>query len=472
MMLRVVYSVFVVVFCFATCVDVASGQKAQPNVLFIFADDLSYDSVGANGNLEVRTPSIDSIAKSGINFSHAYNMGAWGGAVCVASRTMLNTGRFVWDAQKLDLKNYQKSEKSWSQRMSSAGYETYFTGKWHVKMKPAEIFDHVGSVRGGMPKQTKEGYLRPAPDNDWTPWDKSKGGFWEGGKHWSEVVGDEAVGFLETARSSDKPFFMYIAFNAPHDPRQAPKEFVDQYPAEKIKVPENFLSKYPYQDEIGCGENLRDARLAPFPRTESVVQVHRQEYYAIITHMDREIGRILTALEATGKAKNTYVIFTADHGLACGHHGLMGKQNMYDHSMRVPFYVKGPGVKAGSSSPEKIYLQDAMATSLDIAGSSGDGVAFQSLLPIIKSERGSKYESIYGGYTKLQRMVIKDNWKLIMYPAAKAVRLYDLTSDPQEMNDLSSDSKHLARMESLYQEFGELQKVTNDSLAVEKYFGN
>lgn len=448
------------------------GQTTKPNVLFIFADDLSFDSVAACGNEEVQTPNIDTIARSGISFSHAYNMGAWGGAVCVASRTMLNTGRFVWDAEKLDLKKEQQAGRTWAQRMNTAGYETYFTGKWHVRLKPADLFDHVGHVRGGMPKQTPEGYLRPNPENDWTPWDASKGGFWEGGKHWSEVVGDEAVGFLNQAKSSDKPFFMYIAFNAPHDPRQSPKEFVDRYPREKIKVPENFLSKYPYQDEIGCGANLRDARLAPFPRTESAVQLHRQEYYAIITHMDREIGRILKALEATGKADSTYVIFTADHGLACGHHGLIGKQNMYEHSMRVPFFIRGPQIAAGKVSSEKIYLQDAMATSLAVAkADASQGIQFQNLLPIIQGQAKSKYQAIYGGYTKLQRMVIADNWKLIMYPAAKAARLYDLGNDPHEMTDLASDAKYLPKMESLYQSFQQLQKETNDPLVVEKTFG-
>lgn len=444
------------------------GSTDKKNILFIFADDLSYDSVGASGNQEVKTPNIDSIARSGMRFTRAYNMGAWGGAVCVASRTMLNTGRFVWHAEKLDLKQEMAAGRTWAQLMKSAGYETYFTGKWHVRLKPADLFDHVGHVRGGMPKQTKEGYNRPKPGNDWTPWDPSKGGFWEGGKHWSEVVGDDAVGFLNQAKASEKPFFMYIAFNAPHDPRQSPKEFVDQYPADQIRVPKNFLSKYPFQDEIGCGPGLRDARLAPFPRTEGAVQVHRQEYYAIITHMDREIGRILKALDETGKGDSTYVFFTADHGLACGHHGLMGKQNMYEHSMRVPFFVRGPGVKSGSSSKANIYLQDVMATSLDIAGTGKqDHVAFQSVMPIIGGQRTDQYKSVYGGYKQLQRMVIQDDWKLIMYPTVNAKRLYHLADDPLEMKDLANDPAQAARIKTLTAEFRRLQKVTNDSLTVE-----
>ncbi|MEL7499259.1 MAG: sulfatase-like hydrolase/transferase [Planctomycetota bacterium] len=467
-------AVIVIVICGANCVEADdSFVTDQPNVLFIFADDHSFDSVGALGNDEVMTPNIDSIARSGMTFTRAYNMGAWGGAVCVASRTMLNTGRFVWAAQRLDLGKERASGRTWAQLMSDAGYETYFTGKWHVKLKPSDLFDHVGHVRGGMPKQTPEGYDRPAEGNAWTPWDQTKGGFWEGGKHWSEVVADDTIEFLERAKRSEKPFFMYIAFNAPHDPRQSPQEFVKKYPADKIKIPVNFQSRYPYQDEIGCGTQLRDARLAPFPRTEADVRVHRQEYYAIITHMDREIGRILKALEDSGKSDSTYVFFTADHGLACGHHGLMGKQNMYEHSMRVPFFVRGPGVEAGKTSAERIYLQDVMATSLDLAGREiPKHVSFQNLGPMIRGEEDakSKYDAIYGGYKELQRMVIKDDWKLILYPTAEAIRLYDLNQDPNELKDRSNEVEQSERIDLLFAEFKRLQAETGDSLKIEAYW--
>jgi len=140
---------------------------------------------------------------------------------------------------------------------------------------------------------------------------------------------------------------MYLAFNATHDPRQSPKEYIDRYPLDRIKLPENFLPQYPHAAKV-CGLGLRDEKLMPYPRTEFAVKVHRQEYFAIVTHMDDQIGRILEALEKSGKADNTYIIFTADHGLAVGHHGFCGKQNMYDHSMRVPFFIVGPDIEAGS----------------------------------------------------------------------------------------------------------------------------
>ncbi len=451
----------------------ADGTKAQPNILFIFADDHSYDSIHETGNDEIETPNIDEIAKAGTRFNFAYNMGGWNGALCIASRTMLNSGRFMWNANRLNLKEEQASDRLWSLQMKSAGYETYFTGKWHVKLKPADIFDHVGSVRGGMPKQTPAGYKRPVegkPDK-WSPYDKSKGGFWEGGKHWSEVVGDETIGFLENASKSDKPFFMYIAFNAPHDPRQSPKEFVDKYPLDKISIPADFQPEYPYKDAIGNTKKLRDENLAPFPRTEYAVKVNRQEYYAIITHMDQQIGRILDALEKTGKADNTYVFFAADHGLAVGHHGLIGKQNMHEHSVRVPFFVKGPGIKANQQINHRIYVQDVMPTVMELGGiKKPTFVQFKSLLPLIKEKTNEHYRSIYGGYIALQRMVIKDNMKLIVYPTIQKKLLYDLHNDPLEMDNLAEAEEQAGTIEDLHAELKKLQKETGDSLNLDSSF--
>ena len=288
---------------FAGCSVVKKQKKEQPNILFIFADDQAFDTINALGYEEVQTPNLDRLVKNGVTFTHAYNQGAWHGAVCVASRTMLNIGRFLWESKNLEpnLKDEQKAGRFWSQYMRGAGYETYMSGKWHVQgIELKNIFDNVKDVRpGGMPNQTPEGYNRPIENqpDPWQPWDKKFGGYWKGGKHWSEVLGDHALNFLDQAAGREKPFFMYLAFNAPHDPRQSPKEFVDKYPLENISVPENFIPEYPYKEDIGCGKDLRDEKLAPFPRTEYAVKVHRQEYYAIITHLDAQIGRILDALE-------------------------------------------------------------------------------------------------------------------------------------------------------------------------------
>ncbi|MCP4451356.1 MAG: sulfatase-like hydrolase/transferase [Planctomycetes bacterium] len=456
----------------------AAAAPKKPNILFIFADDQCHQTIGALGNDEIQTPNLDRLATSGVSFRNTYNMGGWNGAVCVASRAMLNTGRMVWRARAAEKTKYSQviaKGQTWSQLLKKAGYETYMTGKWHVKIKPEEIFDHVVHERPGMPNQTREGYNRPTEGelDVWSPFDQSFDGFWKDGKHWSEVLADDAESFLKNAAKSDVPFFMYLAFNAPHDPRQSPKKYVDMYPQEDIKVPVSYQPLYPYKDDIGCGPGLRDEKLAPFPRSEYAVRVNRQEYYAIISHMDAQIGRILAALEKTGKKDNTYIIFSADHGLACGNHGLIGKQNMYDHSMKPPLIVVGPNIPKNEQREALVYLQDVMATTLDLANvAKPEYVEFNSLLPLIEdAKKASAYDAIYGCYVAdRQRMIRVDDMKLIVYPRAKRLRLYNVGSDPLELDDLSSNPEYWKTIRGLLKQLVQLQEDMDDKLDLKTFF--
>ncbi len=400
----------------------ACGAK-PPNIVFLFADDHCYEAVAGLGHSQVQTPNLDLLVRNGLSFTHAYNMGSWSGAVCIASRTMLNTGRFLWHAQAVvdQLETEREAGRLWSEQFRRAGYRTYMTGKWHVNCNAENAFDVAQARAPGMPNQTPEGYNRPLADvpDPWSPSDPRFGGYWKGGRHWSEIVADDALGFLQEATDRDEPFFMYLAFNAPHDPRQSPQEYVERYLPQNIDIPTNFLPQYPFKDLIGCSEQLRDEQLGPFPRTEHAVQVHRREYYAIITHMDAQIGRILQALRQLPEGRNTYIVFTADHGLALGHHGLFGKQNMYDHSVRVPFIVVGPDIPEGARCNAPIYLQDVVPTSLAWAGITVPRyMEFRSLIPLIRGDATRSYDAIYGTYLNLQRMVTMDGYKLIVYPRA------------------------------------------------------
>jgi arylsulfatase A-like enzyme len=448
----------------------APASGSRPNVLFLFADDFTYEAIRAFGHTDIDTPHLDRLVARGTTFSHAYNMGSWSGAVCVASRTMLITGRSVWDANRIY--NTTDAERDagvlWPQLLSKAGYRTYMTGKWHLRTDAEKCFDVARHVRPGMPKDTPSAYARPPAEgaDPWSPSDRSLGGFWEGGAHWSEVTANDCIDFLGDSAEYDQPAFFYVAFNAPHDPRQSPQEFLDRYPLERIKLPEPFLPEYPYAEAIGAGHGLRDEKLAPFPRTERAVKVHRREYYALITHLDEQIGRIIDALDASGEAENTWIFFTADHGLAVGHHGLLGKQNSYDHSTRVPFIVAGPGVKAGVTDATPIYLQDVMATTLDLADAEKpEHVFYKSLLPRLAEESTPPpYESIYGSYLDRQRSITHDGWKLIVYPQANAARLYHLAEDPGETVDLAGNPQHAAQLSTLFDRLVRLQRDLGDTV--------
>ena len=461
---------FLAIFLAITASSCSEKQLNQPNIIFILADDQCFNTINALGNSEIITPTLDKMVAEGVSFTHAYNMGGWNGAVCIASRSMMNTGLTIWNA-KSQLNNLNErvgKRQMWSQLMEDAGYETYMTGKWHVPVDASELFNHTAHIRAGMPNQSKARYQRVfTPDqSNWKPYDTIFGGYWKGGKHWSEVVGNDATQFLDNATKKDNPFFMYIAFNAPHDPRQSPKEYVDLYPLENIEVPKNFLPLYPYHEEMGSGKNLRDEQLAPFPRTEYAVKVNRQEYYAIITHMDTQINRILDAVEKSGKKDNTYIFFSADHGLSVGQHGLMGKQSLFDHSIRPPLIVIGPDIPKNKKLDHDVYLQDIMASTLDLAGiNKPEYIEFNSLMPYVRDESNkSKYDAVYGAYINLQRMIRKDGYKLILYPEAEKALLFNLKNDPDEMYDLSNDSNYHDLKKQLFKDLIEMQKQMNDTL--------
>jgi len=467
---------------------------------------MTYTAINALGNNEIQTPNLNRLVKNGTTFTNAYNMGAWNGAVCAASRAMMISGRYVWDAYEFR-KNWARKDsaaynQSWGKIMESAGYDTYMTGKWHVDAPADKVFQQVKHIRPGMPgdewdhykmvRQFKQavgiqkidgklvtaddvlpiGYNRPKDknDNSWSPVDPKHGGFWEGGKHWSEVLKDDALSFIDQAKNKDNPFFMYLAFNAPHDPRQAPQSYIDKYPLENISLPKSWLPEYPNKEKIGNGQDLRDEALAPYPRTEYAIKKHIQEYYAIITHLDTQIGEILDALEASGKMDNTYIFFTADHGLAVGKHGLLGKQSMYDHSIRPPLLFMGPNIPKDKKVNNDIYLQDIMATSLELAAiDKPDYVDFNSFLDQAKgTTTEGNYQEIYGAYIKFQRMIRKDGFKLIVYPRLNQLLLFDLTEDPEEMNDLSEANP--AKVQALFKDLIALQKDMKDELDLQPFY--
>ncbi len=459
---------------FAALIPLLLPAREKPNVLFLFADDMTWKAVRTLGGEDIDTPNLDRLAARGTTFTRAYNPGGWHGAICVASRTMLMTGRPLWQARAAEPhleQDFAAKNLLWPQLVAAQGYRTCFSGKWHIEADHRKVFGEIRHFRrGGMPPDGKAAYFRPVegqPD-PWSASDPAHGGFWQGGKHWSEVVADDFQAFL--GKRDPRPWFMYLAFNAPHDPRQSPQEVLDRYPLDRVKLPANFLPLYPHRAAMGAAKGLRDENLAPFPRTPYAVRIHRREYYAAITHLDAQIGRILDELDRSPAAENTYVFFTADHGLSCGEHGLMGKQNLYDASVRVPFIVAGPGVPAGKKTDAPVYLQDAMPTVLGLAGARIPAeVGFKDLRPLWEG-KGERRDAVIGAYRDLQRMIERDGKKLILYPQAKVARVFDLQSDPDEKQDLIGTEAGKTLAVQLFQRLVEIQRDTGDPLDLSSSF--
>lgn len=484
---------------FIGCTPLAWGRE-KPNFLLIITDDQTFESVGCLNSREVKTPNIDRLVRSGTTFTHAFNQGSWTGAVSVASRTMLITGQHVVNAQYNSsyIVNWARTVppeestrvKLLGEVMQEAGYETFITGKWHNTDEPLLKSFQVGdAVAEGFyetldEEENKEfAYGRPN-GSSWTPWNEKLKGHWsprvrdilptrEGPtvgsrytveQHTSELFADRAIRYIN--REHGSPFFMYVSFNAPHDPRQSPKKYVDMYPEEEIVIPPNYLPDHPFK--IGI-DGERDELLAPYPRTPEAVRLHRREYYAIISHFDHELGRILDALEASGQAENTVIIFTSDHGLAVGMHGLMGKQNLYDHSMRIPLIFAGPGIRAGRQIDALVYMQSIFATTCDLAGIPvPESVDYTSLAPLLRGKKGGE-QYIFGSFRNIHRMVRSDRYKLILYPQARQAQLFDLRKDPYETANLIHSPAHRKVAASLFQALLKEQERFGDQVELELY---
>jgi len=464
------------------------NMRPTKNVLLFVADDQTYRSINALNNPEVETPNLDKLVKRGTTFTHAHHQGAWHGAVCVASRAMLNTGRMLYHCGSDSCGDYPLM----GQTFRGQGYDTFMTGKWHNSGNSLErSFEHVGPTGPGMYHESpfdfntleplgdlsKSAYLRPAPGNTWAPDDTSLGGHWMDSDknpgntiHSSTRWADSTIGYLQSrAGKKDKPFFAYCAFHAPHDPRQAPTEYLNKYPSGLVKLPENYMPEHPFDQ----GDyHLRDEQLAPWPRSKECVQVHRQEYHAILTHMDMELGRILDVLEETGQTENTVIAFTADHGLAVGEHGLMGKQNLYDHSIRMPLIFAGPGVPEDQQHDGLVYQHSVFATLSDLTSvQAPDTVQFPSLMPQINGDNPSgPHDTVFSSYRHFQRMCRDDTHKLILYPHLGKWQLFNTHEDPWEINDLAQEPnakvKYRPIIDKLWHALQQWQKDVNDQLVL------
>jgi arylsulfatase A-like enzyme len=153
------------------------------------------------------------------------------------------------------------------------------------------------------------------------------------------------VTFLRSRKDKEQPFFAYVTFQTPHDPKQCPDAYKKRYLEADLPLPEAYKPEHPFDNGM---LKIRDEKLAKFPRGKDEIRRHVAEYYAMITHTDDQIGKILKALDETGKRNNTIIVFAADNGLAVGKHGLMGKQNCYEHSLHFPGSCREP---AGSRLP-------------------------------------------------------------------------------------------------------------------------
>ena len=430
----------------------AADPPRKPNVLFLFSDDQRADTIAALGNNHIRTPNLDRLVRQGTVCTRAYCMGSLkGGAVCVPSRAMVMSGATLFHVSET-----LKDQGTWPESFRQAGYATFMTGKWHNGPESAQRSFAEGRAVffGGM----GDPYRLPVQDFQAGGAPSAKR---LSGKHSVELFADCAVKFLNRQKG-ERPFLCYVAFNAPHDPRVAPREYHEHYNAAKPPLPPNFLPQHPFNNGDLIG---RDERLAPWPRTPEIVRQHLADYYAAITFVDAQVGRILDALKASGQYHNTLIVYSSDHGLAIGSHGLFGKQNLYDHSMHAPLIFAGPGVPSGRQTAALCYLLDIFPTLGDLAGVRGpSGSEGKSLVPVFTGQKATVRDSLFTAYRTVQRAVRDDRWKLLAYPQVNKVQLVDLQHDPAEINDLTADPAYAGERDRLLALLKKWQQEQGDTL--------
>lgn len=453
------------VLCGKTPAALAAGR---PNILFIIADDQSpFDLAAYDPGSPLDTPVLDRLAAEGMVFDAAHHMGSYSGAVCSPSRHMVMSGRTLWHlptapgAIEKGLCPAGLEEQTMAAVFNRAGYDTVRTCK-------------NGNSYEGANKQFT---IR----NDAT----KRGGTDETGSAWH---GDQVMNYLEDRSRQDerKPFLIYYGFSHPHDTRDGKPELLEKYGAinhaEKEILPPahpnqpelqaNYLPEHPFphghpglRDEVSVSGVWEK-------RDERTIRNELGRQYACGENIDIQIGRVLEKLEAMGELENTFIFYTADHGMAIGRHGLQGKQNLYEHTWRVPYIVRGPGIAPGSRAPGNIYLLDTLSTLCDLTGveapETSEGISFK---PVLMGEKETVRDVLFGVYcggTKPgMRCVKKGDWKLIKYDVLDGevheTQLFNLAENPNEFlaehgkknpiqTDLAENPGHaekLAEMEAL-----------------------
>lgn len=445
---------FVVAFV-AALASVAAANR--PNILFLFADDQRADTIGAWGNPHIRTPNLDRLAAAGFSFRGNYCFGGNSGAVCVPSRAMLMSGKTWFHVNTATL----EGTKLLPELLGEHGYVTFGTGKWHNGQASwLRAFQQGEAVMfGGMSDHTKVPIRDLGPDGKLTAERIGR-------KFSSVLFADAAIRFLKHHKGS-QPFFLYVAFTAPHDPRMPPLAFREAYYRNRPPLPANFLPQLPFDNGMMAGG--RDENLAAWPRTEPVIRDQLAEYYGLITHLDRQIGRLFAALKRSGQADNTVIVYAADNGLALGSHGLLGKQSVFEHSMRVPLILAGPGIPAGLSTDAFTYLLDLFPTLCDVIGLPAPAdLEGKSLRPLWDARKDCVRDSVFLPFLDLQRSVRDDRWKLIVYPKIGYRQLFDLHTDPHETTNLADRAEHAPHLVRLQDLLRQWQTRVGDPLQLPK----
>jgi len=427
----------------------AFAAAKRPNILFILVDDQSpFDLKSYNPASPLQTPVLDRLAAGGMVLDGAYHMGSFSGAVCTPSRHMIMSGRTLWHlpiapgAMAKGLCPPNLETDTLAAVFNRAGYATMRTCK------------NGNSYEGANQQFTvrKDASKRGGTDESGSAW------------HAEQVL--TYLGERATTKDAN-PFLIYFGFSHPHDTRDGKPDLLAKYGAvnhadqnslppanpKAPRLPANYLPAHPFHHGHPGLRDEVDVSGVWERRDEVTIRNELGREFACSENIDIQIGRVLDRLRAMGELDNTYIIYTADHGMAIGRHGLQGKQNLYEHTWRVPFIVQGPGIKPGSRAQGNLYLLDVLATLCDFAGitppTSNEGLSarpvFEGKVPVLRDVLFGAYN---GGTKPGMRSVRRGDWKLIQYDVmdgkVRETQLFNLAENPHEFLTPHHDPKVIA----------------------------
>ncbi|HEY6170141.1 MAG TPA: sulfatase-like hydrolase/transferase [Verrucomicrobiae bacterium] len=444
------------------------AASPRPNILFLLADDMRPDCIRALGHPVIETPNLDALVRDGTVFPRA--VAAY--PICHVSRAEILSGTSAFrNGVQYGGLAIDPSLKTWAATLREAGYHTWYSGKWHNDGQPKsrgyEATGGLYSSGGAAKERAAQKYIDHAarPATGYTGWTfKTDDGKVELEKGigltpiTDRHIADGAISLIK--RKPAEPFFLHVNFTAPHDPRFLPPGHEKQYDPAKLPLPPSYRAQHPFDHG---NLNGRDEVLLTKPLVEDEFRRELAAYYAEISHLDEQVGRIIAALRETGQFGNTIVIFSSDQGLAIGSHGLTGKQNLYEHTFRVPFIFHGPGIPRGQTNFADAYLRDLFPTTCELAGVKiPDTVQARSLAPLFSGKAKFIHDFVVGYFTDTQRAIRDGDWKLICYPRANRWQLFNLETDPLELKNLVEDFNSLGEYEQTVPKFSDLRhKLVN-----------
>ena len=455
------------------CGPAPSAPEDPPNIIFIFTDDHSSSAVSAYGSVINETPNIDRLANEGMLFQNCFVTNS----ICAPSRATILTGTYNHvNGQITNRETFDGSQLTFPKLLREAGYQTAMIGKWHLRSAPTG-FDYWRVLIGQGPYYNPP--IRTATDTvQYTGYT-------------TDIITDITLEWLQSERDASKPFMLMYQHKAPHRRWDPGPDHLNTYDDVQIPEPPTLFDDYSGRtsaarmQNMQISENLsaRDLKIVPPPelnpdqlavweeayreKNEEIRQNPRsgddltrwkyqryiKDYLRAVASVDDNIGRLLTYLDESGLAENTIVIYNSDQGWYLGEHGWYDKRWMYEESLRTPFIVRWPGhIQAGAVNEDFVSNLDFAATFLDLAGAAvPEGMQGRSLKPIFLGEtpadwRDSHYYQYYEypGAHCVQRHygVRTDRYKLIYFYLLDEWELFDLQTDPNELNSIYGDPNY------------------------------